>query len=169
MYRWTYPILLVSASLQEPSLFSILKNVTNDVLMPPVQINQCIDILQSDRSIKSLVLDVSTLSVGERDRILKSISSFDNIESIYLLGKPSETKEQRNQFFTDFGKVRLFCEDADQVAVQLTLDMASDCRILGKEYAAAGDKSNACKYFQRGVDLYEGLKKLISETPQAVL
>jgi hypothetical protein len=136
--------------------------------MPPVQIDQCIDKLQSNQSIKSLVLDLSTISVEERDRILKSISSFESIESIYLLGKPPETKEQRNKFFTDFDKVCLFCEDANQLAVQLTLDMVSDCRILGKQCAEAGDKDNACKYFQRGVDLYEGLKKLIRETPHAV-
>jgi hypothetical protein len=136
--------------------------------MIPVQVNHCINKLGSDQNIKSLVLEVSSISVEERDGVLKAISLFESIESIYLLGKPPETKEQRNKFFTDFDKVCLFCEDADQLAVQLVLDMASNCRISGNECAEAGDKGNACKYFQRGMDLYDGLKKLISETPRTV-
>ncbi len=166
MYRWTYPVLLVSTSLQESPLYSILKNITNDCLMPPVQADHCIDKLRSAQNIKNLVLEVSSISVEERDRILKDISLFESVESIYLLGKPPETKEQRNKFFTDFDKVCIFCEDKDQLALQLALDMASNCRISGNQCAEAGDRANACKYFQRGMDLYDGLKKLISETPR---
>lgn len=168
LYRWTYPVLLVVSSLQESPLYSILKDITNDCLMPPIQTDKCIETLRSNEKIENLVFDVASISVDDRDRLLKNITLLDNIESIYLLGKPPETKEQRNKFFTDFDKVCMFCEDRDQLAVQLVLNMASNCRIFGNQCNADGDRDTARKYFQRGMDLYDGLKKFIDATPRKV-
>lgn len=169
LYRWTYPILLVLPSLQESSLYSILKEITNDCLMQPIQTDKCIDTLRSDQNIKHLVFEVTSVSVEERDRLLEVVSALDSIETIYLLGKPPETKEQRNKFFTDFDKVCMFCEDKDQLAVQLVLDMASNCRISGNQCIETGDKGTAREHFQRGMDLYDGLKKFMKPTPPKVL
>jgi hypothetical protein len=136
--------------------------------MRPIQIDKCIDKLQSDENIKNLVFEVASISIQELDHVLKAVSSLDSIESIYLLGKPPETKEQLNTFFTDFDKICMFCEDEDQLAVQLVLDMASNCRISGNQCTAAGDRDTARKHFQRGMDLYDGLKKFINTTPRKV-
>jgi hypothetical protein len=155
-------------SLQETPLYSILKDITGDCLMPPIQTDKCIEALRSNEKKENLVFEVASISVDDRDRLLKAVALLDNIESIYLLGKPPETKEQRNKFFTDFDKVCMFCEDRDQLAVQLALNMASNCRIFGNQCTAAGDRDTAQKYFQRGMDLYDGLKKFIDATPRKV-
>lgn len=164
LYRWTYPVLLVISSSQESLVYTILKEITNDCLIKPIQTENCYDKLRLNHNVKNLVLEVATISVEERDRLLETVSSLDSIESIYLLGKPPVMKEERNKLFNNFYKVCMFCEDSDQLAVQLVLDMASQCRMSGNQCNAAGDKDTARKHFQRGMDLYDGLKKFIGET-----
>ncbi|CAF1148154.1 unnamed protein product [Rotaria sordida] len=160
--QWIYPVLLVLSSPETARLYSILKNITDSCLIPPIQTDECNDKLKSYQQIKELVLEFpSNISVTDRDRILSEISSFDNIQSIYLLGKPPETKKQRNEFFNQFDKVCIFCEDEEQIAVQWILDTASRCRMFGNQCIKTGDKAVASEHFQRGIELYERLKEFM--------
>ena len=168
LYRWTYPVLLVLPSLQDSRLYSILKNITDGCLMLPVQADQCIDKLQSDQKIKDLIFEVSSVPDDKRDCILNAVSSFGGIKSIYLLGKPPETKKQRNELFTNFNKICIFCEDEEQLAVQWVLNMASNCRTAGNQCAETGDKVAAREHFQRGIDLYDRLNIFMNSTRRKV-
>jgi len=144
-----------------------LKNITDGCLISPIQADKCIDRLQSDQQVKDVVFEISSVSADERDRVLEAVSSIDNIESIYLLGKQPETKEERNAFFTRFDKVCIFCEDEGQLAVQCVLNMANNCRIIANECVEAGNKDIAREHFQRGMDLYDRLRKFIDGTRPA--
>ncbi|CAF3687228.1 unnamed protein product [Rotaria sp. Silwood1] len=166
--QWTYPVLLILPSLEKSPLYSVLKVITNGCLMSPILIDECNDKLKSYQQIKELILEVSSISVSERDRMLTEISSFDNIQSIYLLGKPPETKQQRNEFFNRFDKVCIFCDDEEQIAVQWVLDTANHCRISANQYIKAGDKAVASEHFQRGIELYDRLKDFIKSTQRQV-
>ncbi|CAF4971269.1 unnamed protein product [Rotaria sp. Silwood1] len=166
--QWIYPVLLILPSLEKSPLYSVLKVITNGCLMSPILIDECNDKLKSYQQIKELILEVSSISVSERDRMLTEISSFDNIQSIYLLGKPPETKQQRNEFFNRFDKVCIFCDDEEQIAVQWVLDTANHCRISANQYIKAGDKAVASEHFQRGIELYDRLKDFIKSTQRQV-
>ncbi|CAF2993781.1 unnamed protein product [Rotaria sp. Silwood2] len=147
--KWIYPVLLVLPSLEQSQLYSILQDITDDCIIPTIQIDKCIDKLKSNQQIKDFIFDVSSVSVDDRNRILDAVSSLNNITSIYLLGKSPETKKERNEFFKQFDKVCIFCEDHEQLAVQWALDTASHCRICGNQCAKADDKNAAREHFQR--------------------
>jgi hypothetical protein len=132
--------------------------------MPPCLPHEYLIKLESNKQVKSIVFEIVTDSIDEQDRLLEEFSSVDHIESIYLLGKPPETSEQRCTFFTRFCKVSLFCDDEEQLAVRWALDTANEFRRLGGQCAAAGNVDSANEYFQRGKDLYKRLGKLIDQT-----
>ncbi len=90
----------------------------------------------------------------------------DHIESIYLLGKPLETNEQQNDFFTKFPKVCIFCEDEGQLVLRWALDTVEECRKLGDQYIKEGKKDTARIHFQRGMQLFDGLGKLMNASEQ---
>jgi len=124
--------------------------------------------LESNQQVKSIIFEISTDSIDERDRLLEGISSANHIESIYLLGKPPNTSEQRYTFFTRFCKVSIFCEDEEQLAVRWALDTANELRRLGGQCATTGNVELAREYFQRGKELYKHLTKLIDQTRSKV-
>jgi hypothetical protein len=132
--------------------------------MPPSLPRESLAMLESNKLIKSIVFEILTDSIDERDRLLKDFSSVDHVESIYLLGKPPEMSEERYKFFTTFWKVSIFCEDAEELAVRWVLDTANEFRRLGGQCANAGNIDTARDYFQRGKELYKRLDKLIDQT-----
>ena len=161
LYRWTYPVIFVVSSQAGSQLHSILKKLTDDCLTEPIHFDGCVDKLKSNQKIRNVIFEVLSLSVDDRNNMLKAISSFKNIKSIYLLGKPSETKEKQHEFLRRFEKVRIFCEEQDQLAVQWVLDMADECRIAANQFVATNDKSTAREHLQRSLNLYEHLSKFI--------
>ncbi|CAM4937122.1 unnamed protein product [Rotaria socialis] len=161
--EWTYPFLLVLHSSHQSRLHSILFDLTDGHLMPPSLPHECLTKLESNKQVKSIVLEMLSDSVDERDRVLKDFSSVDHIESIYLLGKPPEMSEQRYKFFTSFHKVSIFCEDEEELAVRWALDTANEFRQLGGQCAEAGNIDSAREYFQRGKELYKHLAKIIDQ------
>jgi len=132
--------------------------------MPPSLAQECFTTLQSSKQVKSIIFEILNDSIDERDRLLKDFSSIDYIESVYLLGKPPETRELQHAFFTSFCKVSMFCDDEEQLAVRWALDTANEFRRLGGQCADAGNIDLAREHFQRGEKLYDGLAKLIDKT-----
>ncbi|CAF4915380.1 unnamed protein product [Rotaria magnacalcarata] len=161
--EWTYPFLLVLHPSHQSRLHSILFDLTDGHLMPPSLSHECLTKLESNKQVKSIVLETLSDSVDERDRVLKDFSSVDHIESIYLLGKPPEMSEQRYSFFTSFRKVSIFCENEEELAVRWALDTANEFRRLGGQCAEAGNIDSAREYFQRGKELYKRLAKIIDQ------
>ncbi|CAF1353694.1 unnamed protein product [Rotaria sp. Silwood1] len=104
-----------------------------------------------------LVIDVSSLSVNDRDHVLEAVSSLDNITSIYLLGKSPGTKKQQDEFLNRFDKICIFCENHEKLVVQWALDTASHCRIFGNQCTKTGDKNAVREHFQRGINIYDDL------------
>lgn len=168
LYRWTYPVLVVVPTLQESAVYPILKEISGDCLIQPISIEECVDKLKENQNISNLILEIASVSVNERDDLIKTVSTIGSIDSIYLHGKPPEKKQLRNEFFTNFDKVCIFCEDSDQLAVQLVLDMASQCRMFGNQCSEANDKDTGRKHFQRAMDLYDGLNKFIGKTKRKI-
>jgi hypothetical protein len=132
--------------------------------MPPCLPQEYLIKLESNKQVKSIVFEILTDSIDERDGLLEDFSSVDHIESIYLLGRTPETSEERYKFLTRFCKVSIFCEDEEQLAVRWALDTANELRRLGGRCAKAGNVDSAQKYFQRGKELYNRLTKLIDQT-----
>jgi hypothetical protein len=161
LHSWVYPVLLVLRSLQKSQLYSVLNNITGEHLMAPISPHECNTKQQLSKNITTVLADVSSLSVDERDYLLDTFSSNDHIESIYLFGKPPETSQQWNEFFTKFPKVCIFCDDQGQLVIRWTLDMINDCRISGNQCNEKGDRTTARTHFQRGIDLYSQLRDFI--------
>ena len=162
--RWTYPVLLVHFSSDEGGLYSIFDHLTDGHMMPSVSTKEYNATIRLDEEINSLVLQISSASTEQRDRLLNHYSSFDHIKSIYLLGKSPQDSEERNNFFITFHKVCLFCEDERQLAVRWALEMANEYRIRGTKIAKDGDIDDCKSYFQRAVALYDRVAKFIDET-----
>ena len=141
-----------------------MAELTDGHLRYPVSPHQCSSILAANKEINTIVFTISTDPIAERDRLLKEISSLDQIKSIYLLGKPPHTSEERYQFFSSFRKVAIFCDDEEELAVRWALDTANDFRKLGGHWAQSGNIDLAREYFQRGRQLYDRLDKLIDQT-----
>jgi hypothetical protein len=149
---------------QEVRLYSIFNDLTDGHLMASASVREYETKIKSNKQIKSLVVDVSSISSERRHHLLDVFSSIDHIESIYLLGKPPEISKDWSQFFTQFPKVCMFCEDEKHLAVRWVLDMANACRMSGNRCNEEGDRITAREHFQRGVDLYERLRKFIGAT-----
>ncbi|CAF1442129.1 unnamed protein product [Adineta steineri] len=162
--EWTYPCLLVLQAAHQSRLHSILCDLTADHLMPPCLPHEWLTNIIANEQVKSIVFEISTNSVDERDRLLKDFSSINQVESIYVLGKQPETREERDKFLSSFCKVAIFCQDEEELAVRWALDTANQFRRLGGQCADAGNTDLARQYFQRGKDLYKGLAKIIDET-----
>jgi len=165
LFRWTYPVLLVLSSLKESRLHSIFNDLTDGHLMTSISIHEYDTKLHLNKKIKNLVVEISCITEN-RDYLLNAFSSTDHIESIYLLGKPPETNEERSEFFTRFPKVCIFCEDEGQLALRWAMDTAEECRALGDHYIKEGKKDIAREHFQRGMQLFDRLGKLIDSTRQ---
>ncbi|CAF1432585.1 unnamed protein product [Adineta steineri] len=161
---WTYPCLLVLQAAHQSRLHSILYDLTAGHLTPPCLHHEWFTMIKANEQVKSIVFEIPTNFVNERDRLLKDFSSIDQVESIYLLGKQLETKEERSDFSRSFCKVAIFCQDAEELAVRWALDTANQFRRLGGQCADAGNIDLARQYFQRGKDLYKGLAKIIDKT-----
>lgn len=142
----------------------MLSELTDGHLRSPVPPHQCSSILAANKEINTIVFEILTESVDERDRLLKEFSSLDQIKSIYLLGKPPQTSEERNKFFTSFRKVAIFCDDEEELAVRWALDTANDFRKLGGHWSRSGNTDLGREYFKRGRQLYDHLDKLIDQT-----
>ena len=132
--------------------------------MVPITIHGYETTVQPNLQIESLVVDVSSISHERRDHLLNLVSSNDHIKSIYLLGTPPEISEEWSTFFTRFPKVCLFCEDEKHLAIRWALNTTNDCRSVGIQCKEQGDQTTARMHFQRGIDLYDRLRKLIDTT-----
>ncbi len=122
------------------------------------------DRLHLNEKVKNIVVELIPNSANERDDLLKVLSSIDHIESIYLLGEPPETNEERFEFFAKFPKICVFCKDTGQLAMRWTIDTVEECRTLGDQYIKEGKKEIARLYFERGMQLFKQLGKLIDST-----
>ncbi|CAF1469538.1 unnamed protein product [Adineta steineri] len=166
--EWIYPCLLVLQAAHQSRLHSILYDLTDGHLIPPCLPHEWLTMIEANEEVKSIVFEISTNSVDERDRLLKDFSSIDQVESIYVLGEQSETREERYKFLSSFCKVAIFCKDEEELAVRWALDTANQFRRLGGQYADAGKTDLARQYFQRGKDLYKGLAKIIDQTKSMI-
>ena len=135
--------------------------------MPPVQDDICIEtLLHSNLQVKNIIVEVSSITLDELERLLEKVSVIDHVEWIYVLGEPPNNRADRNQFFNRFSQVCIFSSDEQEIAVKWILDTINNCRFLGNQFSQSGDKASARKYFQRGLDLYNSLEKFF-ETGKA--
>lgn len=156
---WTYPVQLIVVESKDNSLYSNFKELTGEHLLPPISIDQCSSTLHINDQVKQLVIQILTLSVDERNDLLDRFSSLNHIESIYLLGKPMETKEERLKFFHQYPKVCIFCEDEGKLALRWSLDTIEECRTSGDQYIKQKNKDAARDFYQRGFDLFDKINK----------
>jgi hypothetical protein len=161
LYRWICPLLLVLSAQQECRLYQILLDLTDGCLLPPIQINECLEMLNTNGYISGILFDTTSISSHESDDLLAKISTFQHIKSIYLLGRPSESTEERKKYIARFATHCTYQQDEEQLAVQVLLDIIIHCRMLGNKYTRSTDIDNAQKHFQRVIDMYERLKNFI--------
>ena len=145
-----------------------MQSLADGHLVPDVEAEVCLTTLKSNQHITSICFELADISTEERDRLLTDFSAVNHIESIYLVGKPPETSERRNAFFTRFHKVCIFCEDEEEVAVRWALDTATERRRLGSQYAKEGMIDLARETFQQGKQIYARLAELIDKTESKV-
>ncbi|CAF5190767.1 unnamed protein product, partial [Rotaria sp. Silwood1] len=72
------------------------------------------------------------------------------------------------EFLNRFDKICIFCENHEKLVVQWALDTASHCRIFGNQCTKTGDKNAVREHFQRGINIYDDLSKLINRTQYKV-
>ena len=157
--RWNYSVQLILTSIENNRLYSIFKELTEEHLLPPTLIDQDLSTLVLNTNVKNLVVQISTLSVDKRDELLKRFSSIDHIDSIYLLGKSIENKEERLKFFREYPKVCIFCENEEKLVLRWSLDTIEEYRTLGDQYIEQKNKDLARDFYQRGIVLFDEMKK----------
>jgi len=113
-------------------------------------------------NVKNLVIQISTLSVDKRNKLLEICSSKVHIKSIYLLGKLVGTKDEQLKFFQQYPKVCILCEDEGELALRWSLDTIEEYRTLGDQ-SVKQNKNTARQFYQRGMILFDHINKLFQD------
>jgi len=161
--RWNYSVQLILTSIEENRLYSIFTELTEGHILPPSFIDQDLSTLVLNRNVKNLVIQISTLSVDKRNKLLEICSSKVHIKSIYLLGKLVETKDEQLKFFQQYPKVCILCEDEGELALRWSLDTIEEYRTLGDQFIKKDDRDTARQFYQRGMILFDHINKLFQD------
>lgn len=161
-----YPVLLVLSSSDQSRLLPIFHDITNEHLFTPISMQQCVKNLSLHKQVKSIAVELSIIHPDERDSLLEVLSSYPSVDSIYILGKPSTTDEERSKYFTRFPKISIFCENPTQLVIRWMMDTIEDYRTLGDQQIKENQKSKARIFYHRGMQLFDQLSKLINAAKQ---
>ena len=106
---------------------------------------------------------ILALSSTDDELRLDDLCSLNCAPAIYILLLKPNVSVQQQELIKKYNRVYAVFDDPKELAVQVTLDIAFQCRVQGGRYARSGDKDHSIAVCDQSIRLLHKLKTIVQE------